>query len=226
VSDKRTDRDIDPRLVAALTEQLANRSRLLDAGAKHVGWKLGMGERESIGGEIAVGHLTSATCLESGSTHRAGAAAQLHADAEVAVELGRDVDPDGDTASVDEAMAVYAPALEIVDLAPIQGEPESVVAANVFHHAVAFGPWRDVLPNGTVDATLVVDGVERARDRVEADLGDRLIAAARLLRAVGERLLAGDRIITGLIVQVLVERGNEVAADFGPFGAARLMIAP
>jgi 2-keto-4-pentenoate hydratase len=79
--------------------------------------------------------------------------------------------------------------------------------------------------NGAVDAALVVDGVERARDRVDADLADRLRAAARLLEAVGERLAIGDRIITGSVVQVPVERGNEIAADLGPLGAARLAIA-
>jgi 2-keto-4-pentenoate hydratase len=100
-----------------------------------------------------------------------------------------------------------------------------LVAGNVFHRAVAFGPWRQALPNGTVDAALVVDGVERARDRVDADLADRLRAAARLLEAVGERLAIGDRIITGSVVQVPVERGNEIAADFGPLGTARLTIA-
>jgi 2-keto-4-pentenoate hydratase len=185
-----------------------------------------MGDRERIGGEIAVGHLTSASRLESGSTYRAGAAAaQLHADAELAVELGRDIDPDGDTASVRQAIAMYAAALELVDLTHVPGEPESVVAANVFHRAVAFGPWRQALPNGAVDAALVVDGVERARDRVDADLADRLRAAARLLEAVGERLAIGDRIITGSVVQVPVERGNEIAADLGPLGAARLAIA-
>ncbi len=219
--------DIDPYLLSALTEQLANRRRLLDAGARHVGWKLGMGDRESIGGEIAVGHLTSATCLQSGSTYRsARGTAHLHADAEVAVEFGRDVDPGGDGASLEEAIAAYAAALEIVDLTHLTGEPASVVVTNVFHRAVAFGPRRDALPGGPVGARLLVDGAERAADRASDALVDRLLAAARLLGAVGERLAAGDRVITGSVVQAPVERGEEVAADFGALGAARLTIAP
>ena len=186
-----------------------------------------MGDRESIGGEIAFGHLTSATCLESGSTYRAGPpGGRLHADAEVAVEFGRDVDPRGDCASLKEAIAAYAAALEIVDLTHLPGEPESVVVTNVFHRAVAFGPWRDALPSGPVGARLLVDGVERAADRASDALVDRLLAAARLLGAVGERLAAGDRVITGSVVQAPVECGEEVAADFGALGAARLTIAP
>ena len=38
-------------------------------GAERVGWKLGVGERERIGGELAVGHLTSATRLDPGATY-------------------------------------------------------------------------------------------------------------------------------------------------------------
>ena len=217
----------DPRLVSALQEQLTHRRRLLDAGATHVGWKLGMGDRESIGGEIAVGHLTSATCLEPGSAYRIGREdAALHADAEVAVELGSDVDPDGDAASVREAVAAYAGAVEIVDLTRLPGEPESVVVMNVFHRGVAFGPWRNARPGGAVVARLVVDGAERAAGRAPDDLGPRLLAAARLLAAVSERLGAGDRVITGSVAQVSLEPGNDVTADFGALGAARLTVIP
>ena len=218
--------EIDPRLVSALAEQLANRRRLLAAGATRVGWKLGMGDRESIGGDIAVGHLTSATCHESGSTYRAGAGSgRLHVDAEIAVERGRDVDPDGDAAAARDAAAAYAAALEIVDLSELRGEPESVVAANVFHRAAAFGRWRPAIPDSDVEGRLVVNRVERAADRVGDDLGERLLAAARLLKAVGERLAAGDRIITGSVVQVPVGVGDEIVADLGALGAARLVIA-
>ena len=51
--------EVDPRLVTALRAQLARRS-----SASRVGSKVGAGTRESIGGEIAVGHLTSGTLLE------------------------------------------------------------------------------------------------------------------------------------------------------------------
>jgi hypothetical protein len=53
-------------LVRALRKQLKIRDGLLQAGATRVGWKLGLGESERIAGQIAVGHLTSATCLEDG----------------------------------------------------------------------------------------------------------------------------------------------------------------
>ena len=57
--------DGDPRLASALRRQLARRP---DA-ARRVGWKVGRGDRERIGGEIVVGHLTSATLLEPGGSY-------------------------------------------------------------------------------------------------------------------------------------------------------------
>ena len=71
----------------------------------------------------------------------------------------------------------------------------------------------------------VVDGVERASAQVADDLPDRLLAAARLLAAVDEGIVAGDRVITGSVVQVPVEIGNEIVAELRPLGAARLTIA-
>jgi 2-keto-4-pentenoate hydratase len=128
---------IDPRLAAALAIQLRQMRATLDQGAAPVGWKLGVGDRERIGDDLAVGHLTSATCLDPGAAYHGDGC--LHADAEVAFELGRDVDPDN-PAGAAAAIAGVGVALEIVDLARPPDDPMSVVAANVFHRAVAFAP--------------------------------------------------------------------------------------
>ncbi len=198
--------DVDPRLVAAMHEQLAARP----PGATHVGWKYGGGAGERIGGEIAVGHLTSATTLEDGSTYRG--AGDLHADAELAVELGADA-----------AISGYGAALEIVDLAG-PATPEAVVAANDFHRAVAFGAFSEGCPLG-LDGALFVNGERRDSAPALTDVSDRIAAVARVLGAVGESLRPGDRIITGLIVQVPVAPGDEVVAALGGLGRVALRIA-
>jgi 2-keto-4-pentenoate hydratase len=214
---------VEQRLVSALAEQLEQRRAALTRGARQVGWKLGLGERESIGGEIAVGYLTSATVLNPGGRYRAVDGAELHADAEAVVELGRDVDPEEDARAAAGAIARYGAALELVDLAPLPGEPDSVVAANVFHRAVAFSGLQPIPP---VDLTvgLSVNGRLRAAAAWPDDLAERLSAAARLLDAVGERLRAGDRIITGSIVQVPIDVSDEVVAHFGELGAVGVQI--
>jgi hypothetical protein len=62
-----------------------------------------MGDTESIGGEIAVGHLTTATVLSPDATFASTGTATLSADAEVALQLGRDVAPDAYPASARRA---------------------------------------------------------------------------------------------------------------------------
>ena len=81
---------IDPRLAAALAVQFEQWRAAL-RGAERVGWKLGIGDGERIGDEVAIGHLTSATLLDPDATYAAGAPADLRADAEVALRIGQPV---------------------------------------------------------------------------------------------------------------------------------------
>jgi 2-keto-4-pentenoate hydratase len=76
-----------------------------------------------------------------------------------------------------------------------------------------------------VEARLIVNGELRASAEAPCDFSDRVQAAARIVAAVGERLQAGDRIITGSVVQVGLEPGDEVIAELGALGRLRLVIA-
>lgn len=202
---------VDSRLASALARQLAARRRTLERGAAHVGWKVGAGDRERIGDGIVVGHLTSASVLEPGAAYRAEPAAALHADAEVALLIGRAGAIDG-----------YGAALELVDLAD-GGSAEDIVATNVFHRAVAFGRWHRALPRDAAGA-LVVDGVTVAHAAVPRDHAQKAHAVAVLLDTVGEELRAGDLLITGSVVQVRVRPGSQVAADFGELGRVAIEV--
>lgn len=216
---------VDPRLVRALREQLDRRDALLRQGAERIGWKLGLSERDSIGGEIGVGNLTSATVVASGDHYvPADREAGLRADAEIVVEVSRDVDPADSPATVREAIAAYGVALEICDVSPLPNEPHSVIATNDFHRAVAFGALEPTLP-ADADAELVVNGTVRASGQPPRDIPQRLAAAARVLAAVDERVRAGDRLITGLIVQVPVALGDDVVARLGAVAAAQLRVS-
>jgi 2-keto-4-pentenoate hydratase len=216
-------RAIPPRLESALAAQFERRRRLLRSGAAHIGWKLGVGDRERIAGEIAVGHLTSATRLDPDATYRAQTGADLHADAELALELGRDLDAEVEPEVAIASVAGYGVALEIVDLGGAE-DPEDVVAANVFHRAVAFGPFRPRSPD-RAEASLEVEGRVLDSGRVSADVGGRLVAAARLLGALGEGLQRGDLIITGSMVQIPVTAGDRVVAEIATLGRVGVTIA-
>jgi 2-keto-4-pentenoate hydratase len=204
---------VHPELIAALAKQFAQWQVTLEEGAERVGWKLGLGDRERIGGEPALGHLTSATTLAPGSSYVAHARAELHADAELAVELGSD-----------HQIAGYAVALELVDLARPPGDPRTAVVENVFHRAVAFGPIHPELPTHPIETRLVVNGHMRASATDKSDAGPKIQIAARLVSAMGEELRAGDRIITGSIVQVPVGAGDDVSAEIDGLGEVRLSV--
>jgi hypothetical protein len=77
-------------------------------------------------------------------------------------------------------------ALEIVDLARPPDDPVAVVAANVFHRTVTFGPFQPAQPAGGIQGRLLVNGRTRTSALAPAaeELAGRVGAAARLLGAI------------------------------------------
>lgn len=98
-----------------------------------------------------------------------------------------------------------------------------IVAANIFHRAVVFGEVRDrsAIPHGAVGA-VEVNGRRVASARLPEDLAHRLRTASRTLHAMHERLMPGDRIITGSVVQVPVGPGDDVTATITGLPSARV----
>ena len=215
--------DVPPKLQAALERQMDRRRATLAAGARHVGWKMGMGQRERIAGSPAIGHLTSATQVEVGSVVQAGAAGDLHADAEVAVCLGRAINAGADPVEMAAAIEGFGAALEIVDLEVPRDDPGAIVATNVFHRAFALGGLTQTALAQT-PARLVVDGRVRGEAPVTEDMVEVLGTATALLASVDESLRAGDWLLTGAAVQVRVRPGDDVVADMGPLGRVGLRL--
>jgi 2-keto-4-pentenoate hydratase len=222
-------RDVDPRVRAGLERQLVAWRTLVEGGARRVGWKVGLNPppvMESLGlAHPVIGFLTGATVVESGASHPLAGAAKPLVEPEVAIELRRDVGPD---AEVDEALAAIealGPAIEIVDIPSPPEDVETVVAGNVFHRGVVFGPRRQDAAVSGLEAVLSVDGDERERGEVSTDLADTIRLVADLLGAAGERLRAGDRIIAGsLTAPVGVAAGDRVELDLGQLGRAELSL--
>ena len=183
---------VHPRLLSALTTQFGIRRRALDTGAAHVGWKLGMGEAERIDDEIAVGHLTSATLLETGSAFHSIDGLALHADAEIFLELGRELMPNRPVAEARSVIAAYGCALEIVDLGDGHDGPEAIIAGTVFRRAVAFGPSQPQLPADRLGVRVLVNGDVRATATAPEDLAARLSAAARCHAGTNEARRSRD----------------------------------
>jgi 2-keto-4-pentenoate hydratase len=185
----------------------------LAGGAARVGWKIGRGlvpGEEHL--EPVVGYLTSATLLQSGERFDGGKAKELRADAELALEIGPELEP-----------VAFGAALELVDVARPPYDFESIVAGNIWHRAVAFGPLRLDSPD-LVDAEVRINGVSADSNGKRVDPAEAAHIATELLAAVGERLEPRDRIICGSLVQVPVAPGDEVVADLGDLGHAGVRV--
>ena len=113
--------DARARVRLALEAQLRSWRAALDSGAARVGWKVGLNVtevEEVMSSEPVFGHLTSATRLEPGGVFHACGVRALRAEAEVAVEIGRDLRAGDGLEAVRAAVAGFAPALELVDVEP------------------------------------------------------------------------------------------------------------
>ena len=215
------------RVPLALQAQLRARQAELDSGAVRVGWKVGLHiaeVEEVMGPEPVFGYLTSATRLEPGGIFRARGVRALRAEAEVAVELGRDVRPTDAPETVRAAIVGLAAALELVDVDPPVEGFEGVVADNVYHRGFVLGPSRRVAPGTRLVSTCRVNGEVRASGTTSEDFAAKLAAIARRLESVGEGLRAGDRIIAGSLTHVPVRARDAVEISIEPLGSLAIRI--
>lgn len=215
--------EVDQRVLDGLSEQLESWRAELKGGARRVGWKIGLNVPE-VQGELGlrepvIGHLTSATQLDSGGEYSGRDAVALRAEPEVAIALGDDVPGGADAESAREAIGGLAAAIELVDVGRPPADLQSIMAANIFHRAFVLGPTQAALPAEGVAAELSVNGEVRAEARAPDDFTEVVLLVARLLDAAGERLHEGDRIIGGsLTPPVAVGPGDHVVVDLGRLG--------
>jgi 2-keto-4-pentenoate hydratase len=202
--------------------QLRRRQETLDAGAEHVGWKIGLNipeVQQQLGIEEPVlGHLTTATVVEPGGEFDGSGASKLMAEPEVAIEVGED-----------QGIAGLAAAIELVDIGrPPRGEGvEGIVADNIFHSAVVLGESQSGSPPEHVRATVRVNGEERASADLSDDLAEVVQVAARRLAEAGEELRPGDRIIAGSITPQVgpLSPGDDLTVEVAGLGTLQVRIA-
>jgi len=204
-------------LLAALRAQHARRRRLLDHGARHVGWKIGgrIAEIDAVtGGNPAIGYLTSATVFEDGAALDTVNGRRLRAETELVIQVADPRRPCG----------VVGVAIELVDVARPPCEMEEIVAANVFHRAAVLGRARcGALPPGAC-ARLWVDGELRELAPATTDVPATIAHVGGLLAALGERLRAGDLILAGSLTHVPVPEGGAITAEIDGVGQVQATV--
>ena len=188
-----------------------------------IGWKLGytsLAMREQMGvDEPNFGPLTDAMLVPDGADV-AGRYTQPRVEPEVALRFARDVEPGADRSAVLAAVSSAHAALEIVDSVwtGYRFRIEDNTADGSSAAGVVVGAEIDLAAIADVAVLLTVDGGEHGRG-VGADASghpaDGVVWLADQLAARGERVRAGDLVITGgLTSAAALDPGVEIVARF------------
>jgi 2-keto-4-pentenoate hydratase len=215
----------DPRAQRGMQAQIEMRRKRVAAGDPLIGWKVGfaapaMLELLKITGPL-LGFLTqNARVAPGGSVSFAGWAKPV-AEPEIAVHVGRDVGAGADRATAAAAIAGISPAIEIVDLHEPPQNPERILGHNIYQRHVVIGLPGPARPGSGADGLtcrVIRRGAEVARTGdPQAATGDWVGIVqhvGNMLGAFGERLQAGQFIITGSVVPPLTVDPDEKEITF------------
>jgi 2-keto-4-pentenoate hydratase len=201
-----------------MAAQLVRRREILAQGAQPIGWKIGFNlaqiqQKLGIDRPLA-GFLTTDGLLEDGASWSLGNDGEVIVESEVAVELGDDA----------RTIVALLPALELADPPDLSIELEQILAGDIFHRAVAFGPRVETTRPG--EARIIVNGEPQHEIDAEAagaNLEEMVAVVADRLGAAGEQLREGDRIITGILAPAhKAAPGDRVRLELDGIGAVEL----
>jgi 2-oxo-3-hexenedioate decarboxylase len=222
----------------AMATQLSRLHARLVQGMPRRGWKVGINVPEvqkQLGlSHALIGWLDGDQVLGDGALITPTARQLLHAEPELCLRLGANVEPGCDTAEAQAAIAGVAPALEIVDYQKPRGSLDEIVSHSMFHHASVLGAFSPLSEASSLDIAAGVRfsvgerEAEPARaDLVPASAARLVLQVATLLSAAGEQLLAGDLILSGSFCARALPLlpGAEVRAQLAEFGAVRCQVA-
>jgi 2-keto-4-pentenoate hydratase len=188
---------------------LMRRREILAQGAEPIGWKVGFNVPEiqrklGIDAPLA-GFLTTDSLVEDTWDEY-----PVVVESEVAVEIGDD----------GRSIVALLPALEIADPPDLGIEIEQILAGNIFHRAVAFGPRVETTEAGS--GRILVNGEEQHSVTAKG-LEQMVEAVAARLEAAGEELRPGDRIITGVLAPPYeAQAGDTVRLELEALGGVEL----
>jgi len=227
----------DSRILRGMEKQLKLRQDRLNAGEKSIGWKVGFGAPLSMQklqlNRPLIGFLTDKILLPSASTVSVKGWTKPALEPEVAVYMGKDLQARADIETTRSAIASLAPAFEVADLHFMPEDVEVILADNIFNRHVILGKADTSRVGGKLDGLI---GYVSHNDEdltpvndLEALTGDVIelvMHVANTLSVFGEKLRAGDVIITGSIVPPLsVAAGDSASYRLEPVGALSINFA-
>lgn len=197
---------MDERVVRGMGRQLEAAPR------DRIGWKVALNAPaiiENLGiGEPAVGWL-SGSRVAAGEHSLEGATGPA-VEPELVLEAGPDA-----------AVARIGVALEVVDFDRPLDDVEEVIAANIFHRAVAFGALLPAIDPGR--AVFRIGDEERAVVDTFEPPADTLARVGRFLSQVDATLAPGDLVIAGALAPAApVTAGEEASLTVAGVGSVHL----
>lgn len=197
---------------------------LMDAGRPRLGWKIGFNDprAQRVYGipRAMVGFMTGESlgvAREEFAPHELAVV-----EPEIALHLGRDVEP-GEAPERAAAAVIHAsPALEVLRMDQPRRTLEEVVGHNFFHKGVCLG-MRGAAEAAHAGSVRITTGGqvmhEVAHARALPRFGEIVALVADTLGEHNERLLAGDVIISGAMTPPIpIAPGGSILADFGGLG--------
>jgi 2-keto-4-pentenoate hydratase len=198
---------------------LARRAAEIDAGAAAIGWKIGFNTpviqaHFGIPGAV-VGYLTDTTLSEAGRAIDLSGWAHPALEVEVAIRV-----------AADGGVGTLAPALELVDLNLGFDDLEPILAANIFHRSVVFGPEAEGADVDGLAVEVTRDGERVAEGRLVEAPEVTVEVVRSFLESHGALLSPGDRIIAGsMIVPLAIAPGERLEITFGVLGRLELELS-
>ena len=228
----------DERIARGMRIQLDLRRRRIASGATPVGWKVGFGAPAAMAKFAItaplVGFMLDRNVVASGDTVSLAGWTKPVAEPEIAVEMRDDLPGGATPAAAAAAIGALGPAIELADVEIPPEEVVTILAGNIFHRHVVFGPRDRARAGGRIDglnARVRRNGTLHAETtELEANTGnlvDIVRHVADLLAACGERLAAGDVIIAGSVVAPIFLGPDDRAIDFAidPLGSVAVRFA-
>ena len=211
-----------PLIKNGMTAQLATRRARIAAGEKPLGWKVGLGApatMQKLGLEAPlVGFLMTRALLLSGSTASLKGWLRPVAEPEIGVRMARDLPGGATSEAALAAVKEILPAIELADLDPVPtvDNLDAVLAGDIFQrHVLLCGNTRAGGGVAGLTSRLIRRGAEASRtgdpEALTGKLTDIVAHVANTLAAFGEKLSAGDVIITGSITPPLMLEPDETA---------------
>jgi 2-keto-4-pentenoate hydratase len=221
----------DPRIARGMEKQLATRRARIAAGEKPIGWKVGLGAKpamERLGITMpVVGYMMEKSVVPNASTVSVAGWAQPVAEPEIAVYMAADLASGAARDATVAAIGSLGPAIELADLAAPPTDVEATLTGNIFHRNVILGAPDKARAGARLDglAGLIFRrGAQVARQEdLQQNIGNIVAIVAHVagtLAASGEKLRAGDVIITGSIVPppMIEPDETEFAYTLDPMG--------